>query len=204
MKYLLSILTVLCMYISGCQISQYILKSLPEDNQSPVVTVSPENSVPVPEEVKTVPVEEIKPEVKADKMGVDEWLGLNVSEWAETCKIQAWVLKDTLTIKADKIPSNWPKFGECYATVGIIITIDGKRYGSTFEFSKGTIKNFPCYKLGLGEGMASGHLEGYSKLNGWNWKTGEKIEVFFVANNIRDRKSKCNVKERSNIVEVVR
>lgn len=199
MKLLLSILTA-CLMFSGCQYLDRLNEiELPEQE---IITVQPENSQPVPEEIKTVPVEEVKPEIKPDKMAVDKWLTLDVSEWEETCKIQAYCLKDTLTIKAVDIPSNWPRFGECCATVGIIITIDGKRYASTFEFTKGEVKNFPCYKLGSGAEEAAGHLQGYSKLNGWHWKEGEEIEVFYIANNIRANQSK--VKERSNVVKVVR
>lgn len=206
---LLTILLTVCL-LSGCSLSKQFIK---EGSADKLLTFYEENQInkyqddsevltsviPVPAPVETVPVEEIK----TDKLGVDKWLTVDVSEWAETCHIEATCTSSTLTIKADKIPSNWPVFSDgLRATIGIIITIDGKRYGSTFEFTRGSVKNFPVDKLGPEPDHAPDHLQGYRHLNGWYWKKGEEIEVFFIANNTRAGHDK--VKERSNVVKVRR
>jgi len=111
MKLLTAILTM-CMLLSGCVITSQFTKEEQEklltflkeyegnkiEDNNPVVTVDPENSLPVPDEVKTVTVEKAKPaEINPVEKPVND-LDF-VTKWKSTSDVKDWPITTNLTYK---------------------------------------------------------------------------------------------------------
>lgn len=211
MKLLLSILTV-CLVCSGCQLSEYFKKEVEGKNlisfpeKEPVIESEDQKTVLEPEPVKTISVDEIKPEVKPDPLPendlayVDDWLCENVKDWPVTVTMTANQSGDNLYFGFDKM--EWKQFSvkkDVRGCIWAIVKVDGKYKASPFEFFTGQNN-----KKGLGvlTYKAYDQFVGYSKMKGWQWKKGEEIGLFVTAGNVR--RGHPRYEERSNVVKVVR
>lgn len=192
---ILIILTLISFITSSCLFQEQLKKEGIEQN---LINFFNKQAEVKPEEVKTIPVEDIKSE--NDLAYVDEWLCENVENWPITATMSANQSGDKLYFGFNAM--TWKQFTmkkDVRGCIWAIACINGKFKASPFEFFTGE-NNLKRIEVLTDE--ACDHFIGYAKMGNWQWKEGEEIGLFVTAGNVRGGSPR--IEERSNVVKVTK